>query len=100
MSGFHDMSPSTDSAGFKHSTLVEEGSNISEELTVKQIKDRWSRIRVIPEDRWSRIRVIPEDRWSRIRVIPVDRWSRIRVIPEDRWSRNRVIPEDSERRFL
>jgi hypothetical protein len=55
MSGFHDdISPSTDSAGFKHSALVEEGPNISEELTVKQIEDTMSRIRVIPEDtaRW------------------------------------------------
>lgn len=51
MSGFHDnMSPSTDSAGFEHSALVEEGPNISEELTVKQIEDRESMITVIPED--------------------------------------------------
>jgi hypothetical protein len=51
MSGFHDsMSASTDSAGFKHSALVEESPNISEELTVKQIEDRGSRIKVIFED--------------------------------------------------
>lgn len=51
MSGFHDnMSPSTDSAGFEHSALVEEGPNISEEITVKLIEDRGSRIRVIPEN--------------------------------------------------
>jgi len=50
MSGFHDMSPSTDSAGFEHSTFVEEGPNMSAELTVKQIEDRGSKIRVIPED--------------------------------------------------
>jgi len=51
MSGFHDnMSPSTDSAGFKHSAFVEEDPNIFEELTVKQIEDRGSVIRVIPED--------------------------------------------------
>jgi hypothetical protein len=51
MSGFHDiMSPSTNSAGFKHSALVEEGPNISEELTVEQIEDIGNRIRVIPED--------------------------------------------------
>jgi hypothetical protein len=47
MSGFRDnMSPSTDSAGFEHSALVEEGPNISEELTFK----RGSMIGVIPED--------------------------------------------------
>jgi hypothetical protein len=39
MSGCNDMSPSTDCAGFEHSTLVEEGPSISEELTVKQIED-------------------------------------------------------------
>jgi len=51
MSGFHDnMSASTHSAGFEHSTLVEEGLNISGELTVKQIEDRGSMIGVIPED--------------------------------------------------
>lgn len=50
MSGFHDnMSASTDSAGFKHSALVEESPNISEELTFKQIEDRGRRIRVISE---------------------------------------------------
>jgi hypothetical protein len=30
--------------------LVEESPNISEELTVKQIEERWSRIKVISED--------------------------------------------------
>lgn len=51
MSGFHDnMSSSTHSAGFEHSALVEEGPNISEELTAKQIEDRGSGIRVKPED--------------------------------------------------
>jgi hypothetical protein len=51
MSGFHDnMSPSIDSAGFEHYVLVEEGPNISEELTFKQIEDRRSRIRIIPDN--------------------------------------------------
>jgi hypothetical protein len=43
------MFPSIDSAGFEHYAVVEEGLNISEELTVKQLEDRRSMIRIIPE---------------------------------------------------